>query len=268
MVQLSNPQDLCPGFNDTRRSDTEILKEITEELSAIKILGFKLRGIIWLHRITDNRMTGSDIRNLDIFKKLVGEGAFSNVVLATTMWGKVTDMSEAVARDRELREEFWSDMSAKGSTTTRFDGSEASAQGIVSQLLGRKAVVLKVQEELVHQNFSLNQTLAGAFLEPRVETEEADFRRRLEELEYLLKFERDNNARLKAKRSQKRNSEALKQRMADKEILNSKPGKEIESKLEAWKQRGHTKALQSIQALAAVCSITFGIVGFVLGGHF
>src|SRR5450432_2112896 len=226
----------CPGFDDTKRSDAEILKEITEQLSAIRLLVYNLKGIVYLHRITDNRMQGSGIRNLDLFKKLVGEDALSNVVLVTTMWGNVTNIEEASHRDSELREEYWGDMRRKGSTATRFDGTMASAQGIVSQLLGKKPVVLKVQEELVDQRMSLNQTAAGAFLEPTIFDEEEQYRNRLRDLESELQFERDFNKRLEAKQSQKRNTAALTQRIKDKETLKSKPGEEVENRLSKWKK--------------------------------
>lgn len=254
----------CPGFDDTTRSDAEILKEIAEQLSAVRLLGYNLKGIIYLHRITDNRMQGSAIRNLDLFKKLVGEDALANVVLATTMWSEMKDIEKANERDSELREEYWGDMRRKGSVTTRFDGTTASAEGIVSQLLGRKSVVLKVQEQLVDQRMSLKQTAAGAFLEPKIRDEEAQFRKRLVELQHELDFERNGNKRLAVKRSQKRNSASLQKRLDDKEKLDSKPGEEVETKLSKFKAGSKKHALHTVQAIAAICTITFGIVGVVL----
>lgn len=254
-----------PGFDDSERSDAEILKEITEQLSAIRLLGYNLMGIIYLHRITDNRWGGSAVRSLDIFKKLVGEDALSNVVLATTMWGNVVDLEDANRRDSELREEYWGAMRRKGSATTRFDGSTASAQGIVSQLLGKKPVVLKVQRELVDQRMSLNQTAAGAFLEPTVHEQEEDYRKRLKELDAELQYERDANRRLAVKRSKRRNEARLLKRGEDKETLKSKPGKEVEDRLAKWKAGGHKIGLHALQGLAAVLSISLGIAGFILG---
>lgn len=257
-----------PGFDDTTRSDAEILKVITEQLSVIRLLGYNLKGIVYLHRITDNRMGGSAMRSLDIFKKLVGEDALSNVVLATTMWGNVLNIEEANRRDSELREEYWGGMRRQGSTATRFDGTQESAQGIVSQLLGKRSVVLKVQEELVDREMSLNQTAAGAFLEPEVYAEAEQYQRRLEELESELKFERDGNKRLEVKRSQRRNAKELSQRVEDKETMKSKPGVEVKGRLKKWKETGGKVGLQALQGLAAVVSISFGIAGFFLGASF
>jgi hypothetical protein len=47
-----------PGFDDTNRSDTEVLKEIARWLVASYKGKILLNGIIYLHRITDIRMQG------------------------------------------------------------------------------------------------------------------------------------------------------------------------------------------------------------------
>ena len=257
----------CPGFDDTTRSDTEILKEITEMLSAQYILGFKLKGVIYLHRITDNRMQGSTMKNLQLFTKLVGEAALSNVVLVTTMWGKVDAKSEeeANSRDSELREEYWGDMIRKGSSATRFDGSKESAEGILSQLLGKKNIVLKVQEELVDHKMALKQTTAGAFLEPTVHKQEAVFEARVQELKKQAAVERDSGRRLDYQRAQRRAQAGKDQRTHDIETLQSKPGKEVESKLKKFKVGSLEAWRTALQALAAVVSISVAIAGIAMG---
>lgn len=73
-----------PGFDGTNLSDVQVLQNIAHWLSMSLKSGVKLSGIIYLHRITDPRMTGSIRRNLLMFKKLCGEDSFSSVTLATT----------------------------------------------------------------------------------------------------------------------------------------------------------------------------------------
>jgi hypothetical protein len=236
-------------------------------LSAQYILGFKLKGIVYLHRITDNRMQGSTMKNLQLFTKLVGEAALSNVVLVTTMWGKVDSGSEeeANSRDSELREEYWGDMIRKGSSATRFDGSKSSAEGILSQLLGKRSVVLQVQEELVDHKMSLNQTTAGAFLEPTVQRQEAEFEARIQELKKELELERSATKRLAVQRSQKRAQAGKDQRSHDIKTLQSKPGEEIETKLKKFKTGSMDAWKTALQALAAVLSISITIAGAIMG---
>ena len=79
-----------PGFDDSERSDVQVLQEIAHWLSKSFKLGTRLSGVIFIHRISDSRMTGSVGRNLLMFKKLCGEQAYQSVVLATSMWSKVT----------------------------------------------------------------------------------------------------------------------------------------------------------------------------------
>src|SRR5205809_696574 len=75
-----------PGFNDTNKSDTDTLNEIAVWLAMTYRADVRLTGIVYLHRISDNRMTGSAVHNLNMFKKLCGDDCLPNVTLATTMW--------------------------------------------------------------------------------------------------------------------------------------------------------------------------------------
>ena len=158
-----------PGFNDTYKSDSEILKEITSFLTAQYQIGIPLKGIIYLHRITDNRMEGSARRHLEMFQALVGEEALSNVVLLTTMWDKLADEVEGLDRDQELRERWWNLMEDKGSTIDRFDGSRSMAEAKVILLIEKDPVVLEVQKELRHSKKRLEDTAAAKVILPYVD---------------------------------------------------------------------------------------------------
>jgi hypothetical protein len=46
-----------PGFNDTNRSDAEIFKDTATVMSRMYAGNIKLAGVIYLRRITDNRMS-------------------------------------------------------------------------------------------------------------------------------------------------------------------------------------------------------------------
>ena len=76
-----------PGFDDTHKTDTQVLREITNWLSTAYTADLKLTGIIYLHRILDVKMGGSAMKNLRMFKKLRGDDSLGSVVLATTFWG-------------------------------------------------------------------------------------------------------------------------------------------------------------------------------------
>lgn len=161
-----------PGFDDTNRSDTDILKDIAFFLSTIYTKKVKLAGIIYLHRITDVRMTGSSYKNLQMLEKLCGDSALSKIVLASTMWNLLSlpgsDHTLKVGEEREmmLKGKFWGSMEHKGSVVTRHYGDAASGQTIISRLLSNDStVVLDIQREMVDEGLSLDQTAAGMFLQ-------------------------------------------------------------------------------------------------------
>ena len=157
-----------PGFDDTNRSDTDILQEISYVLSKTYQSGLKLAGIIYLHRITDVRMSGSSLKNLNMFQKLCGENFYDHVVLATTMWGKlggdVHSVEEGLRREKELidNKKWWGLMHRRGSQVFRCDDSEESSMKILSYIveLGSTAV-LDIQREMVDEKKTLANTSAG-----------------------------------------------------------------------------------------------------------
>ena len=78
-----------PGFDDSSRSDTDVLKNIVYWLGAMREKSIKLSGIIYLHRITDTRVGGLAWRNLRMLQKLVGADKMANVLLVSTRWEEV-----------------------------------------------------------------------------------------------------------------------------------------------------------------------------------
>ena len=156
-----------PGFNDTVRTDTEILGLLVDWMKSSH--GERqFSGLIYLHDISGARMTGSILQNLRMFRKLCGDDNLGNVILATTKWG-ITPTADALLREKELSSEggFWGFMKANGSKIKRFDNTEANARSLVEELLytGRKGFTPKLQHEVVTEGKTLSQTAAGAFIE-------------------------------------------------------------------------------------------------------
>lgn len=122
--------------------------------------GRPLTGVVYLHRITDNRVGGAAAKNFRMLAKVCGAGALRNVVLCTTMWDAV-ERALGEEREKELCAAFWQPMIAAGATVVRHDGSEASARAIVRRLVNRTPVVLQLQDELVNGKMQLSETEAG-----------------------------------------------------------------------------------------------------------
>ncbi|KAF7974363.1 hypothetical protein HWV62_12322 [Athelia sp. TMB] len=153
-----------PGFDDTNLSDADILIRITSWLKETYQQCIYLTAILYLHRISDNRMTGSVRRNIDLFQRLCGNTALPNVVLVTTMWDEV-DHAIAERREQELRDTFWRSMVANGSQTARFYHSPGSAWEILGPYTGQfHPVKLRIQKEMVDKGIPLSRTAAGFFL--------------------------------------------------------------------------------------------------------
>ena len=124
----------------------------------------KLAGIIYLHRITDNRMAGSPHRNLRMFGELCGDQAVKKVVFVTTMWDKVQP-DTGLRREKELFDNYWKTMINCGASTARFLNSADSAWKIVDIILKQhETEVLLLQEEIVDLKRALNETQAGKTL--------------------------------------------------------------------------------------------------------
>lgn len=62
-----------PGFDDTDKSDSETLAEVAIWLANSYRSQIRLTGILYLHRITDNRLGGCAMKNLKMFKKMCGQ---------------------------------------------------------------------------------------------------------------------------------------------------------------------------------------------------
>ncbi|TVY15502.1 hypothetical protein LARI1_G005745, partial [Lachnellula arida] len=157
-----------PGFVDSKRSDTEILKLIADWLGRSYKDETLLSGIIYLHRISDVRMSGSSIKNLSMFRKLCGGDNMSKVCLVTTMWDKVTD-EEGSTRERHLQrsETFWRTMIASGSSIRRHDRGIQSAQEVIRSMLVNKPTTIKLQDEIVSGK-TLVETDAGASINEEI----------------------------------------------------------------------------------------------------
>ncbi|KEY73898.1 hypothetical protein S7711_06105 [Stachybotrys chartarum IBT 7711] len=155
-----------PGFDDTSRSDAEVLKEIATWLGDSYKNKILLNGIIYLHRITDRRMPGSARRNLLLFRQLCGQDCLKKVVLVTTMWDQVSDEVFQEAQDRETEltttMDFWGWMVKNGSSVHRHNHTKSSAARIIQTLANHsQPFATDLQKELVDQKRRLGETSAG-----------------------------------------------------------------------------------------------------------
>jgi hypothetical protein len=173
-----------PGFDDSGRSDTEVLREVAAWLTDSYSTRLQLNGIIYLHRISDNRFGGSAKKNLLMFKKLCGADVLKNIVLATTMW-ETTDEDVGKGREAELieRPDYWGWMHQQGSHVTRHQNTRESAMRLVDIFASSKTtkhkVVLGVQKQMVTDGKTLDETDVGMELRKEFDAELEKFTKEL-----------------------------------------------------------------------------------------
>ncbi|KAF2835262.1 hypothetical protein M501DRAFT_999295 [Patellaria atrata CBS 101060] len=254
-----------PGFDDTTRSDAEILDEITQFLVAQYQLGIPLRGLIYLHRITDMRMQGSALRYFQMFQKICGEEAFGNVVLVTTMWDQLRDPSIGLKRDQELRKEFWCMMEKGGSQIYNFDGSSAMAQGIVIGLAGKKDIVLRIQREVNDYGKTLEDTSAGRLVAPSIYGRIMEAEDEIATLDrYIAEAERNQDVVVRGKREREKSEAESKLARESQKQNRFKAAIGRETKDNIDNARKSSKKTDGLQLFAAVLGLSVSLVFNIL----
>ncbi|KAI6142752.1 P-loop containing nucleoside triphosphate hydrolase protein [Pisolithus tinctorius] len=151
-----------PGFDDTNRKEREIIAHISAYLANTYEQGVKLTGVVYMHRISDPRMTGTSMRNFRCFRELCGEDAFKNIVIVTNMW-RDDELEICNKRENELAtdDKFYKAVLEGGGKMVRHDGTVASAKAIVRQLINKGNVALASQREIIDEHKEFSGTAVG-----------------------------------------------------------------------------------------------------------
>ncbi|KAL2821544.1 hypothetical protein BJX63DRAFT_427540 [Aspergillus granulosus] len=165
-----------PGFDDTSRSDSETLTHLSHYLAVAYVNRIYISGIILMHRIIDPRLSGTARLNLGMFKQMLGEAAYENVAVVTSMWTSLPVDLE-IQREKELIQGggILAKVINGGGRAFRWVGSDAEGStavphSVIDHLLHQAhagPVVLQIQSELVDENRELVDTSAGRFLADR-----------------------------------------------------------------------------------------------------
>ncbi|KAG8750942.1 hypothetical protein FRC14_008271 [Serendipita sp. 396] len=148
-----------PGFDDTYKSDAEILAMIADFLAQTYRNKLRLDTIIYLHRITDKRMSGSLMKNLKVFAGLCGIQSMPNVTIVTTMWDEVRPEAGEI-REEELKRMIWFDMIERGCRVRRFENTLDSALKVLENHSTTVNIPL-IANEMVDKRKKLKATAAG-----------------------------------------------------------------------------------------------------------
>ena len=178
-----------------------VLTNFTRALSKLGIA-----GLIYLHRISDNRMANTPLKNLAMFRELCGKKIMTNVTLMTTMWTEARN-DEANSREAQLKEKYFKEFLRLGAKLVKFDNSEPSAaktlQPIVTAWRDRQDGYLssvRLQKEVTTYGLNIEETGAARVVQAKV-LDLLDKRKKLyEKLEALLGEKDDRRHRLEIDR--------------------------------------------------------------------
>ncbi|KAI0071419.1 hypothetical protein K474DRAFT_1669017 [Panus rudis PR-1116 ss-1] len=155
-----------PGFDDTNKTEAEILALISQFLATTYTNGRKLNGVVYLHRISDYRMGGIARRNFRLFRQLCGDDSLQNVIIVTNMWGDVKpEVGEAREAELARSDSFFRAALDKGAQLMRHENTKRSAYRILGAVMGFTPRALRIQEELVDEELLLAETDVGAGLQ-------------------------------------------------------------------------------------------------------
>jgi len=193
-----------PGFEDTYRTNDEILEELLTYLSIQYSSGTQLSGVVYLHPISSLRIGGTARENLQMFRKLCGDGALKNVILATTFWDCI-GREKGRNNENELttNDEFWGTLVKKGSIVCRLKQNDpSSAFAILEKIEGH--CVLRAQEEIVDEGKKIQETGAASFTRAAIEKSlENDFEREMKSARKALEErQREDNERARKQREE------------------------------------------------------------------
>lgn len=213
---------------------------IADYLAAAYKQEMKLSGIIYLHPISDNRVTHHTTKNLEMFRKLTGEKNLKNVVLATSMWDRVTP-DEGQRREDELKSRFWKLLLAMGAKAVRHTSSTPeSAIHIASMLLGNKPFYLQLQEEMGKDNKALRDTAAGREVMLEIVRMKEEHSRELAEMENMIQSSaRESESVIEALREHYQSQlTELNRTLRDERRMNEAAVRSLNDRIKALEDRG------------------------------
>jgi len=150
-----------------------------------------LTGLLYFHRISDIRMSGTALKNLHLFEDLCGEN-FGTIVLTTTMWDQV-DENEGTIRTEQLKGEHWRTMIERGSVIKRFLQTPQSAFEILAPIFNKanSRTALLLQQEMNDFGLQLKETSAGKALYDELQGLVSRRQKSLEEIRTQLQEHRE-----------------------------------------------------------------------------
>jgi len=214
------------------------LKSIAAFLGESYSAGAKLAGVIYVHRISDDKFGGLAVKNFRMFRELCGEQTLKNVILMTNMWERVTP-EQGADREQQLRDKYFKAAIEKGAQLCRHTNSPESTQEILRKILKNEPLVLKIQDELIDQGKDIGQTGAGEELNREICEVVERYQREIGGVEESMreamekKDEESREELEEEKRRMEEEMEKLREEPAEMESKFEKARREMEERINA-----------------------------------
>jgi hypothetical protein len=208
-----------PGFDDTYEGNEVIVSRIKEWLSSSFGSGTRLNAIIYLHRITDTRVTGTSSEFLRTFHRICGEQGLKNVILATSFWDDISSVGLGERREKDLTNtrNFWAQMIGKGSKVFRLKPGVDSKLKLLEHIASNcSKITLQMQTEAAAEGHDVRYTSEGR---DRIAAFEKEMAEKTEMLrKERLEVERKNDLKYQKERRKRQ----LEEQSYDKEVTRLK----------------------------------------------
>ena len=110
--------------------------------------GSKLSGVIYIHRISDERVTGIAGWDFGIFRELCDDTTLKNLVLVTNVWSRASrDIGEAV--ESELAGTLFRPALDEGAQMIRYRNNAQYTHNIIRKITKNHPIMSQIQRELV-----------------------------------------------------------------------------------------------------------------------
>jgi propanediol dehydratase small subunit len=188
-------------------TDGEVLCLISKWLNDTYQHGMLLTGIILLQPVDGIRAYGSEVRRTRLFRQICGQDAFGNVVIGTTMWGKLKDRNDGLKRveQRKNSGDFWANLVTKGAKLEEHQDTTESAHRIIRMLMDKTKKPLQLQEELAKAGGRVSGTSAAKQLYEDISMVLSEKQERLDQIFDEMRSIRKSNEEYQAEIAELRN---------------------------------------------------------------
>ena len=193
-----------PGFDDSRMPDAEVLTMLANFIVDLYASGQEVHGVVFVHRITDVRLSGSQIKTAQILRRITGDKFKGRFALVTSMWDLVEDRTDAISRESELvrHPQFWKELRPDDLEKFRFSGTVESARKVVNWFLKHGDTFLRHPPQLrlytqLEAGKLVSETDAGIFVMGEMSKQRQEHVEAVEQLRreiFEARQERDQDA--------------------------------------------------------------------------